>query len=172
MLKHYFTRIHVILSRIITVVKDIHQTNRTLADYFLSDYWSSDYMDKLFAGVHKAVQDIDQDYGLFGRFQDYVEAEEAKMKAKLEAVKYCIDAENTLNLVTSSGRLEKVCRCARALQHMLMTALACVAPHLFAAATNIACNSTRARCASASRRIQEHNDISGQHLVCDQAPSQ
>ena len=42
------------------------------------------------------------------RFQDYVDAEEARLREGLVQVKYRIDAPNTLSLILGEGRVEKV----------------------------------------------------------------
>ena len=109
MLKYYFGRIQLLMSRIATLISELHPTNRPIADYFVTDWTSTYVTDGFLAGVHKAVQNVDQDDELFGRFKEYVLEEEAKMKEKLQTVMYCIDATNTLDLVINSSRLETVC---------------------------------------------------------------
>ena len=108
-LKYYFGRIQLLMSRIATLISELHPTNRPIADYFMTDWTSTYVTDGFLAGVHKAVQNVDQDDELFGRFKEYVLEEEAKMKEKLQTVMYCIDATNTLDLVINSSRLETVC---------------------------------------------------------------
>lgn len=121
MLKYYFGRVQLLMSRIATLMSELHPTNRPIADYFITDTVCSHGIDTFLVGVHKAVQDVDEDYELFGRFKDYVLEEEMKMKEKLHAVMYCIDAANTLDLVTNYGRLETV-GAVSMLQHTTTTA--------------------------------------------------
>jgi hypothetical protein len=45
---------------------------------------------------------------LQSKFQNFVDAEEARLAANLDAVDYDIDAADTLVLVTGQGRIEKV----------------------------------------------------------------
>jgi hypothetical protein len=42
------------------------------------------------------------------KFKPYLEAEEARLGANLEAVDYILDGTDTLQLITSVGRIEKV----------------------------------------------------------------
>ena len=108
-LKYYFARIQAVIARIGTLLPQVLETNRPLADHCLNSMFTSIVTDILLAGLHRTLEDVDQDDELFDRFKDYVMADESKMKDKLETVMYCIDAPNTLDLVTNSaGRVEKV----------------------------------------------------------------
>lgn len=109
-LQYYFGRILILLGRIAVLSKDALQVNRPIVDYYFCS-WSVGYtLDKILAGVHLAVKDVNFDDPLFERFKDYVDSEESRMQKTLEDIKYCIDAQNTLSeLITgSSRRLEKV----------------------------------------------------------------
>ncbi|KIP05842.1 hypothetical protein PHLGIDRAFT_483430 [Phlebiopsis gigantea 11061_1 CR5-6] len=106
-LKYYFARIQLLMARISILFREVHPTNRPLADYLARDWASTCYIDYLLAGVHEASQDVYDDDELFGKFKGYVLGEEARMKDRLETVLYNIDAINTLDIVTGSGRLEK-----------------------------------------------------------------
>ena len=97
------------LARIAIISKEVLPSNKNLMDLFNGSWWSSYYLDRMLAGVHEAVVDTADNPQLFERFKDYIEEEEAKMTKKLHSIMYFIDATNTLNLVTGSGRLEKVC---------------------------------------------------------------
>ena len=108
MLKYYFARIQLLMARISMLLCEVHPTNRPLTDYWARDWASTYYMDELLAGVHEAIQDVYDDDELFGKFKEHVLDEEARMKDRLETVLYNIDAVNTLDIVTGSGRLEKV----------------------------------------------------------------
>jgi hypothetical protein len=96
-------------ARIAMVSQEVLQCNRVLVDYFTTSWYTGYCVDKILAGVYPAVQDMDANYQLFERFKDYIDEEEARMKKKLQSVMYCIDAPNTLSLVTGPSRLEKVC---------------------------------------------------------------
>lgn len=97
------------MARIAMVADEVLPTNALLVTLFTADFATANCMDRFLCGVHAAVSDVNGDYQLFDRFKDYVFSEEAKMEAKLEMVMYCLDAVNTLDLVTNAGRLEKVC---------------------------------------------------------------
>lgn len=107
-LKYYYNRAQVLLSRMADRARNVLEANRSLADALLGEYHTTRGLDMFFGGVYNVVQDVYDDYDLFGRFKNYVEAEEARMQQTLLAVKYCIDAQNTLQLITGPGRLEKV----------------------------------------------------------------
>ena len=47
------------------------------------------------------------------RFQQYIDSEEARIKANLEKFNYRIDARDTLKLVIGSARIERVRYCGR-----------------------------------------------------------
>ena len=107
-LRFYYTRIQMLLSRIGDRVRHVPLVNRPLMDAFVSQWAITAGIDQFLAGVCDAVDDVYGDHELFGRFQDYIEQEEARMQKMLHTLKYKIDAENTLRLVTGPGRLEKV----------------------------------------------------------------
>jgi hypothetical protein len=107
-LQYYFTRIQVLLARIGRLTRDLSPANNFVVDYFVNDCWPNYSLDQILAGVSTGLEGVGRDALLFERFKDYVDEEEAKMKKKLKSVKYCLDAQNTLQIVIGSGRLEKV----------------------------------------------------------------
>lgn len=131
-LKYYYTRVQVLLARMGARVRSALRVNRSLVDALFCEYHSTKGIDMLFAGVYSGVQDVYDDHELFGRFKDYIEAEEARMQKVLATVKYCIDADNTLELITGPGRLEKVVWQYTYLETAILTSfvIARNAPHL------------------------------------------
>ncbi|KAJ6560408.1 hypothetical protein B0H19DRAFT_1147563 [Mycena capillaripes] len=68
------------------------------------------YLDAIYHGVttlHSALNPCYINESLQEKFNDYVEAEETRLRGNLEAVSYDIDALNTLYLVTGPGRIER-----------------------------------------------------------------
>lgn len=108
MLNHYFIRIQLLLARIATMSNETLRTNRPFVDHYNASWEAGYTVDQILAGVHKSIKDMDLNSQLFERFKPYIEDEESRMKKKLVALMYHIDAPNTLSLVTGSGRLEKV----------------------------------------------------------------
>lgn len=107
-LRYYFIRIQVLLARIGRLARDLSPANNFLVDYFLNDCWPNYSLDQILAGVCTSLEGAERDAHIFERFKGYVDEEEAKIKRKLESVKYCVDAQDTLQLVIGSSRLEKV----------------------------------------------------------------
>ncbi|KAI0061160.1 hypothetical protein BV25DRAFT_1805982 [Artomyces pyxidatus] len=82
-------------------IRDVILTaNRGAAEFYLGEVWSA---------VHTLTVTIkDEAPGPFQeKFTTYVESEEARLKANLEAVDYIIDGKDTLSLITGGGRPEK-----------------------------------------------------------------
>ena len=98
------------LARIAIISKEVLPSNKNLIDLLTSSWRPTYHLDTMLAGIHEAVMDTADNPQLFERFKDYIEEEEGKMAKKLHSIMYFIDATNTLNLVTGSGRLEKVGR--------------------------------------------------------------
>ncbi len=91
------------------VSRNVLPTNKNLVDEFNKDGSATINVDKLLAGVHSAAQELDRDDPTFQRFIDYVNHEELRMADTLKTIAYYMDSRDTLDLVTGSGRLEKVC---------------------------------------------------------------
>ncbi|GJE85149.1 hypothetical protein PsYK624_012270 [Phanerochaete sordida] len=108
---YYFRRIPIFLVRIGVLAKQVREIfpdNRLIVEHLVNDYlpWALDLM---LAGVYPELEEsiFDWDDELFDRFRDYVDEEEDKMEKKLISIKYCIDAQDTLEFVTGSTRIEK-----------------------------------------------------------------
>lgn len=72
---------------------------------------ANDYINTMYKPVMTLQASVNECYyneGLQTRFNLYVDKEEARLKASLEAVQYDIDALDTLALVTGPGRIERV----------------------------------------------------------------
>ena len=72
----------------------------------VNDYLETIYVD--ITTLTNAVNHCPFNDALQAKFQSYNESEEARLKTNLEAVDYRIDGEDTLALVTGSGRIERV----------------------------------------------------------------
>lgn len=110
-LSYYFRRIQLLLARIALMVQEVRKLspgNNIIVDYFQNDIWPTYCLDRILAGAYNSLESTEWDDHLFGRFQDYVESEEAKIKKRLESVMYSVDALDTLQFVVGSARLEKV----------------------------------------------------------------
>ncbi|KIK61460.1 hypothetical protein GYMLUDRAFT_43033 [Collybiopsis luxurians FD-317 M1] len=106
-LKYYYTRIQILMWHIEQRAQLAHQVNKQLIKIFVTSFHITIGTDRLLSGVYDAVNDINDDYELFQRFKDYIESKEKRMQKTLHTLKYRIDAENTLRLVTGPGRLDK-----------------------------------------------------------------
>lgn len=70
-----------------------------------------DYIESVYRPISTLVVSVNSapiDEALHAHFKKYTEAEELRLKRNLEAVKYDIDALDTLSLVTGPGSIEKV----------------------------------------------------------------
>lgn len=72
----------------------------------INEYLSTVY--SYIVTLQMAVKPCSLSDGLREKFETYVEAEEARLEANLETVKYDIDAPDTLALITGPGRIEQV----------------------------------------------------------------
>ncbi|KAF5350350.1 hypothetical protein D9757_013724 [Collybiopsis confluens] len=106
-LKRYYTLIQILLWEIEYRVPLSLQVNKQMIKIFVSHNSISGDLDQLFAGVREAADDIFEDNELDERFKEFVVSEENRMQKMLHILKYRIDAENTLRMVTGPGRLEK-----------------------------------------------------------------
>ena len=78
--------------------------NRNSLDSYL-EVWSW-----IFMLLHGVSTDLDDDDTMHrDRFQEYIDAEERRIRENLESVRYIIDASDTLFLVVGAGNLDKVC---------------------------------------------------------------
>ena len=129
-IKYYFNRIQVMLARIAIISKEVLPSNRSLVN--LLNVWPhARFLDMILAGVYGTVQDTPDDGQLFERFKDYIEEEEVRMAKKLHSIMYFIDATNTLNFVTGSGRLEKVCHASSRLTTLTDSRVSICLPSYF-----------------------------------------
>ena len=78
--------------------------NRNSLDSYL-EVWSW-----VFTLLHGVSTDLDDGNARYrDRFQEYIDAEERRIRENLEKVRYSIDASDTLFLVVGVGNLDKVC---------------------------------------------------------------
>ena len=84
------------------MLPNILPENRIFTDEYLAGTWKALY--EVTAAVeYRIVPD-----GLETRFVSYVEAEEKRLQANLNDIRYDIDELDALTLVTGPGRIEKV----------------------------------------------------------------
>ncbi|KIK61458.1 hypothetical protein GYMLUDRAFT_43029 [Collybiopsis luxurians FD-317 M1] len=106
-LKHYYTHIQLLLWFIEYLVPYVPQVNSQIVKAFVTKWPFTSATDQLLAGMYDAVDDIYDNNDLFQRFKEYMDSEEGRMQKTLQTLKYRIDAENTLRLITGPGRLDK-----------------------------------------------------------------
>ena len=107
-LKHYYTHIQLLLWFIEYLVPCVLQINSQTVKVFVTKWPFTSATDILLAGMYDAVEEIYDNNDLFQRFKEYMELEEGQMQKPLQTLKYRIDAENTLRLITGPGCLDKV----------------------------------------------------------------
>ncbi|KAF7292835.1 VPS13 domain-containing protein [Mycena indigotica] len=100
-MQEYANKINGLIGKLFAILPRILPANKSAADEYLTTvYW----------GVHTIVRSLSYAFinpGLQEKFKSYVASEEERIKGNLEAVKYDIDASDTLELVTGEGRIER-----------------------------------------------------------------
>ena len=104
--------------------------NREAIDNYFHDVWEPVHT------LTAAVISLSPEPSNAEKFKSYIEAEEARLDARLKSVDYIIDGTDTLTLITGVGRAEKVStlqciqRCFRHIfsDHLSVTVLAVEAP--------------------------------------------
>ena len=100
----YIGRIRTILTRMQETRRTVLPVNRNSLDSYL-EVWSW-----IFMLLHGVSTDLDDDNAMYrDRFQEYIDAEEQRIRENLVKVRYVIDASDTLFLVVGAGNLDKVC---------------------------------------------------------------
>ncbi len=107
---HYHMHIRTLLQQMHTAAEQTLPPNRVFIDSFLAAVPFTQ-LDSLLSGFQEQMA-----YGYHGiwnwsdwsMFLPYVQDEEKRLKAQLEAFQYSIDAPDSLLLITGSGRLERV----------------------------------------------------------------
>ena len=97
----YTTKIKEVMGKIRLTLPHVLPLNRSAVDEYLRSTWTQTL--KLILGIRSETSWI-----LEGRFQDYFEFEEQRIRSHLELIRYHIDAPETISLVLGPGRLEKV----------------------------------------------------------------
>ncbi|KAJ7177952.1 hypothetical protein C8R46DRAFT_667658 [Mycena filopes] len=100
-LQMYVNKILELLSKMFAILPKILPVNKSLVNSYLSE---------IYEGIYTVVGSVNGcaiDTGLQERFRPYVEAEEARLRANLEAVEYDLDAADTLALITGAGRIDR-----------------------------------------------------------------
>jgi hypothetical protein len=105
-LAQYEVKIRDLVGKMFAILPYIKDANRAS----VNEYLASVYEDV--TTLQSGVNECDTNDALHARFKSYVDAEETRLMANLEAVDYDIDATDTLALVTGPGRIERVGRCA------------------------------------------------------------
>lgn len=98
---HYKLLIEELFAKMEGIIPELRLENRGSAHDYFAMSWKA--IHTLTAGLDDHTPDPNQE-----RFATYVESEEKRVKANLEAVDYIIDGLDTLSLVTGAGRIEKV----------------------------------------------------------------
>ncbi|TFK85020.1 hypothetical protein K466DRAFT_647032 [Polyporus arcularius HHB13444] len=97
----YRDKINDLFAKMFALKGDVHPAVRNSVDTYLHTVWT---------GISELTSSIDPYYApesLREKFQSYVDDEESRLREGLEAVRYDIDAMDTLVLVTGPGRIEK-----------------------------------------------------------------
>lgn len=95
-------KIKILFNKMFGMLPEISPENRIYTDKYLDFCW------KLLFGVIAAVEYRDVPNGTGTQFASYVEAEEKRLQANLNGIRYDIDELDALSLVTGPGRIEKV----------------------------------------------------------------
>ncbi|TBU26461.1 hypothetical protein BD311DRAFT_779599 [Dichomitus squalens] len=97
----YRDKINNLFAKMFSLKAHIHPAVRNVVDTYLHSVWTR---------VSELTSSIEPYYPLEGlreKFQSYIDDEEQRLRERLEAVRYDIDAMDTLTLVTGPGRIEK-----------------------------------------------------------------
>ena len=95
-------KIKKLFNKMFGMLPNILAENRIFTDLYLGRVWKS-LFEVIAAVEYRAVPD-----GLRARFALYVKAEEKRLQANLNDIRYDIDELDALNLVTGPGRIERV----------------------------------------------------------------
>ena len=98
----YRDKINHLFAKMFSLKSHIHPAVRSSVDTYLHTVWT---------GISELTLSLEPYYppeGLREKFQSYIDDEEQRLREGLEAVRYDIDAMDTLVLVTGPGRVEKV----------------------------------------------------------------
>lgn len=100
----YKDKIDELFGKMFALRSSVHPANRVAVDEYLHAVWQD------VARTTMSFESYHPSDSLSARFQDYVDAEEERLKKNLENFHYDIDAMDTLALITGPGRIEKVSR--------------------------------------------------------------
>ncbi|PBK80159.1 hypothetical protein ARMGADRAFT_1021049 [Armillaria gallica] len=103
-LVHYHEKISTLLEEMHTAAEQTLPANRVFMDLFLSAHPLC-RVDVLLSGFKNTSRG--GYWSDWSKFLPYVQAEEERLKGQLEALKYNIDASDSLLLITGPGRLER-----------------------------------------------------------------
>ena len=95
-------KIKKLFNKMFGMLPKILPDNRIFIDQYLAGTWQILY-EVIAAVEYRTVPD-----GLRARFASYVKAEEKRLQANLNDIRYDIDELDALNLVTGPGRIERV----------------------------------------------------------------
>ena len=98
----YRDKINALFAKMFSLKAHIHPAVRSSVDTYLHTVWTR---------VTELTSSIEPYYpaeALRERFHSHIDDEEQRLREGLEAVRYDIDAMDTLILVTGPGRIEKV----------------------------------------------------------------
>lgn len=101
-MSNHVSEIDVLLAKMFALKRDVLPENRNAVEQYLHEVWTS------VTTLTAAFRRVDINEELQRRFEDYTCASEGRLKEDLEAVKYEIDAEDTLALICGPGPIEKV----------------------------------------------------------------
>ena len=98
----YAQKIEDLFAKMEGIRAEVLPANRELIDHYFTYAWKK--VHKLTAAAPLPLYlSFDPE-----KFKSYLETEETRLGANLEAVKYIIDDTDTLSLITGEGRIEKV----------------------------------------------------------------
>ncbi|KAI0633750.1 hypothetical protein C8Q77DRAFT_1116698 [Trametes polyzona] len=100
----YADQINAVLNEMFAMLPTMREENRALAFNYLDAVWDDIAM--LTHSIHRNP-DVDDDE-LADHFDEHIHLVERHLRERLEAVRYHIDAHDTLALITGPGRIEKV----------------------------------------------------------------
>ncbi|KAJ7757035.1 hypothetical protein B0H16DRAFT_1721499 [Mycena metata] len=97
----YTNKILLLLQKMFAILPNILPANKSSVNA---------YLEEVYEGVYTLVASVNPcsvNEQLQAKFKSFVEAEETRLRANLEAIQYDIDTSDTLELITGPGRIDR-----------------------------------------------------------------
>ncbi|KAJ7031624.1 hypothetical protein C8F04DRAFT_1110026 [Mycena alexandri] len=97
----YVNKILNLLTKMFAILPNILPVNKSSVNAYLEDVYQGVYT------LAASVNACNVDEPLQAKFKSFVESEETRLRANLEAIQYDIDTSDTLELITGAGRIDR-----------------------------------------------------------------